>query len=118
MTADEQYVWDLVHAAIVLPAPSLRYAAHLLAVAPLNALPADTRARLHGLLHAFGDVERTPAVDAFLAALASGGTAAQVHESAHWYTLRALQQERHVLAALNFMQSVASADVRRLRSLG
>lgn len=113
MTSDEQYAWDLVSAAARLPAPSLPFAAHLLAVPPLNRLPADTRARLHGLLHSLGYVERTPAVEAFLLALSQGGSAADVQQSPQWHTLRLLQQERHALAALVFMHSVAEAGLRR-----
>lgn len=110
MTKDEAYVWDLVHAAIGLPRAALPYAAHTLAVRPLNALPAETRAYLHGLLHALGDVERSPAVESFLAALAHGPGA---RDSAHWATVCALRQELHAEAAFCFIQQLAAAGARR-----
>lgn len=115
MTADERYVWDLVAAATRLPKPALPFAAHLLGVPPLDQLPVETRTSLYGLLHSRGTVERTPAVEAFLAAhLAALTSDAQVRQSLEWQTVCALRQERNGLAALLFMQSIADAGLRRL----
>lgn len=113
MTADERYVWDLVAAATRLPIPALPFAAHLLGVPPLDRLPVETRASLHGLLHSRGSVERTPAVEAFLTAHVAALTGhTQMQQSLAWQTVCALRQERNGLAALRFMQFIADAGVR------
>lgn len=114
ISADEQFAWDLVRAACNLPVPALPYAAHLLAVPPLStSLLPETIAALHGLLFTRGSVERTPAVESFLAAVTSRSPVMTAMQTADWATLRVLQQDRHALAALAFLQSIGEASVKR-----